>query len=67
MKIFICGTRRIIEYYKDQKLPAEVLSELDDLIKNDEEIIIGDCPGFDTLVQKKINDKLFLILIYRRF
>ena len=59
MKIFICGTRRINEYYKDQKLPAEFLSELDDLIKNDEEIIIGDCPGFDTLVQKKINDKQY--------
>ena len=59
MKIFICGTRRINEYCKDQKLPAEVLSELDDLIKNAEEIIIGDCPGFDTLLQKKLNDKQY--------
>ena len=51
MKIFISGSKSI------SKLPDLAKTFIDQFIKNNDEILIGDCYGVDVVVQKYIESK----------
>ncbi len=58
--VFISGSSKTTdpnsEYYR-KNLPSEVTNKLDDYIKNNNNIIVGDAPGIDTQVQEYLNNK----------
>ena len=55
MKIFICGTENINKKTLYNQLPYDVVSVIDNIIKESADIIIGDCFGIYELVQKYLN------------
>ena len=57
MRAFISGSKVLKNYIKDGGLPKAVLSEIDSIMDEGAEIIIGDCDGVDTLVQKYLHEK----------
>lgn len=55
MKIFISGTAGFGRQTMT-KLPDNVIEFLHDIMKNNYDILIGDCQGVDTLVQKILSE-----------
>ena len=55
MKIFMCGTENINKKTLYNQLPYDVVSAIDNIIKESTDIIIGDCFGIYELVQKYLN------------
>ncbi len=55
MKIFICGTENIHKKSLHNQLPYDVVSAIDNTIKESADIIISDCFGIDELVQEYLN------------
>ncbi len=57
MKVFISGSKCVNEKEsEDWKLPESVRTCLDNIMSEGNEILIGDCRGIDTLVQKYLNE-----------
>ena len=60
--VFVSGSSKTTdpesEYYR-KELPDEVKTELDNYIKKNNNIIVGDAPGIDTQVQNYLNDKKY--------
>ena len=58
--VFVSGSSKTTdpnsEYYR-KELPNEVINKLDDYIKKNNNIIVGDAPGIDTQVQEYLNNK----------
>lgn len=58
--VFVSGSSKTTdpnsEYYR-KNLPSEITNKLDDYIKNNNNIIVGDAPGIDTQVQEYLNNK----------
>ena len=55
MKVFISGSKETARYYR-VRMPYPIREKLDRFMEADTEIIIGDCMGIDTDVQKYLND-----------
>ena len=60
--VFVSGSSKTTdpnsEYYR-KELPNEVINKLDDYIKKNNNIIVGDAPGIDTQVQEYLNNKKY--------
>ena len=55
MKIFISGSKTLDKAGRDGMLPKDVVSCLDEIMSDENEILIGDCTGTDTMVQKYLS------------
>ena len=60
--IFISGSSKTTDinskYYR-KELPKEVKNKIDEYIKSNNNIIVGDAPGIDTQVQDYLNNKKY--------
>ena len=55
MKVFISGSKSLNKAGKDWMLPDSVRECLDGIMSDEDEILIGDCWGTDTIVQEYVN------------
>ncbi|WP_035769928.1 hypothetical protein [Butyrivibrio sp. NC2002] len=59
MSVFISGSKRLFINKKAEEgqwlLPEPVRKRLDELVSDEEDILIGDCPGVDSYVQEYLN------------
>lgn len=55
MKVFISGSKSLNKAGKDWMLPDSVRECLDGIMSDEDEILIGDCLGTDTIVQEYVN------------
>lgn len=65
MKVFISGSKSLCEISSDQKLPKTVRTYLDRVMSGNDEVLIGDCRGADTLVQEYLSAKKYdSVIVY---
>ncbi len=59
MRVFISGSKVLKDSIGDGRLPDTVYSKINSLMADGAEIIIGDCYGADTLVQRYLYEKQY--------
>lgn len=61
-RVFVSGTSKMqdleSEYYR-KELPKDIRSELDNHVKNNDKILVGDAPGVDSMVQDYLANKKY--------
>ena len=58
-KIFISGSGGFGNSETLTNLPQNIKSTLDEIIKNNHQILVGDCQGVDTLIQRYCKDNQY--------